>query len=39
MDALSKEDWMDTLNRGGCMDALRKGDWMDALTRLVGWMR
>ena len=30
MDALGREDWMDTLNRGG---------WINALSRLVGWMR
>ena len=33
MDALGREDWMDTLNSGGCMDALRRGDWV------IGWMR
>ena len=39
MDALSRGDWMYTLNMGGGMDALRRGGWMNALSRLVGWMR
>ena len=39
MDALSRGDWMYTVNMGGWMDALRMGGWMNALSRLVGWMR
>ena len=39
MDALSRGDWMYTVNMRGWMDALRRGGWMNALSRLVGWMR
>ena len=39
MDALSRGDWMYTVNMRCWMDALRRGGWMNALSRLVGWMR
>ena len=39
MDAISRGDWMDTLNRGVRIDALSRGGWMYAHSRVVDWMR